>query len=59
LVVYRKGEWQQESMRQMKIAPEDVLAAARTKGLRGIEEIEYAILERNGQISVLKKRPER
>jgi uncharacterized membrane protein YcaP (DUF421 family) len=59
LVVYRKGERQQESMRQMKIAPEDVLAAARTKGLRGIEEIEYAILERNGQISVLKKRPER
>jgi uncharacterized membrane protein YcaP (DUF421 family) len=59
LVIYQRGEWKQESMRRMKIAPEDVLATARTKGLRGIEDIDYAILERNGQISVLKKRSQR
>jgi uncharacterized membrane protein YcaP (DUF421 family) len=39
----------------MRIAPDDVLAAARSKGLRGLEEIDYAILERNGQISILSK----
>jgi uncharacterized membrane protein YcaP (DUF421 family) len=39
----------------MRIAPEDVLAAARTKGYRGLDEIDYAILERNGQITVLSK----
>jgi uncharacterized membrane protein YcaP (DUF421 family) len=40
----------------MKIASGDVLAAARTKGMRGVEQIDYAILERNGQISVIPKR---
>jgi hypothetical protein len=29
-------------MRQMRVAPEDVLAAARTKGYRGIDDIDYA-----------------
>lgn len=58
LVIYKRGEWQQASMSQMKVAPEDVLAAARSKGLRGLDAIDYAILERNGQISILKKRTE-
>jgi uncharacterized membrane protein YcaP (DUF421 family) len=55
LVIYKSGDWQEEIMREMRIAPDDVLAAARGKGLRGIEEIDYAILERNGQISILSK----
>ena len=55
LVIFKKGEWQQETMKNMRLAPEDVLAAARTKGLRGLEDIDYAILERNGQISILSK----
>jgi uncharacterized membrane protein YcaP (DUF421 family) len=33
-----------------------VLAAAPNKGLSGLEEIDYAILEHNGAISVLSKR---
>jgi uncharacterized membrane protein YcaP (DUF421 family) len=55
LVLYRKGAWQGEAMHQMKLDPEDILAVARTKGIRGLEEIDYAILERNGQISILSK----
>jgi uncharacterized membrane protein YcaP (DUF421 family) len=55
LVLYKTGDWQEEIMREMRIAPEDVLAAARTKGYRGLEDIDYAILERNGQISILAK----
>jgi uncharacterized membrane protein YcaP (DUF421 family) len=55
LVIYETGKWREEVLREMRIAPEDVLAAARTKGYRGLEEIDYAILERNGQISVLSK----
>jgi uncharacterized membrane protein YcaP (DUF421 family) len=55
LVVFKKGEWQQEAMQNTKLAPEDVLAAARTKGLRSLDDIDYAILERNGQISILSK----
>jgi uncharacterized membrane protein YcaP (DUF421 family) len=55
LVIYKSGNWQEEIMREMRVAPEDVLAAARTKGYRGVDDIDYAILERNGQISILSK----
>ncbi len=55
LVIYKSGDWQEEVMREMRIAPEDVLAAARTKGYRGVEQIDYAVLERNGQITILSK----
>lgn len=55
LVVYKTGNWQEEILREMRVAPEDVLAAARSKGYRGLDEIDYAVLERNGQISVLSK----
>jgi uncharacterized membrane protein YcaP (DUF421 family) len=53
LVIYKREHWQDEVMGEMKIAAEDVLAAARSKGLRGLDDIDYAVLERNGQISVL------
>lgn len=56
IVLYRRGQWQERVMRRMKIAPEDVLAAARTKGLHGIDDVAFAVLERNGQISVLTAR---
>ncbi len=53
LIIYNKGEWQAEAMYQMKLSPDDVLAAARTKGLRNLDSVDYVILERNGQISLL------
>jgi uncharacterized membrane protein YcaP (DUF421 family) len=55
LVLVRKGEWQQATMAGMRLAPEDVMAAARTKGIRSFDDIEYAVLERNGGISVIEK----
>ena len=53
LVVLRDGAWQNEIMRGMKLAPEDVMAAARLKGLKSIFDVKYAILERNGTISII------
>lgn len=55
LVLYKRGQWQDEVMQGMKLAPEDVLAAARTKGIASIDEVEYAVLERNGGISLIQK----
>ena len=55
LVLVRKGELQGRVMQGMRLAPEDVMAAARTKGVRSFDQIDYAILERNGGISILKK----
>ncbi len=58
LVLLKKGQWQDEVMQGMRLAPEDVMAAARTKGIRSFEDIDYAILERNGGISVMEKEEE-
>jgi uncharacterized membrane protein YcaP (DUF421 family) len=58
LVLVRQGQWQQDTMNGMHMAPEDVMAAARTKGIRSFDDIEYAVLERNGGISVIEKEKE-
>ena len=55
LMLVEKGQWKQDVMDGMRLAPEDVMAAARTKGIRSFDNIEYAILERNGGISVIEK----
>ena len=58
LVLLKNGEWQERTMRGMRLAPEDVLAAARTKGIATFDEIQFAVLERNGGISIIKKEEE-
>ncbi len=55
LILLKNGEWQLEVMHGMSIDPEDVMAAARTKGVRSIFDVEYAVLERNGGISIIQK----
>ena len=54
LVLLKHGEWQEDVMRGMHLAPEDVMAAARSKGVHDFESIRYAVLERNGAISIIK-----
>jgi uncharacterized membrane protein YcaP (DUF421 family) len=54
LVLREKGEWKYENMRGAHIEIDDVMAAARCNGLRSLEEVEYAILERSGEISTMK-----
>ncbi len=53
LVLLKDGEWQTRVMKGMRISPEDVMAAGRTKGVTSIFQIKYAILERNGAISII------
>src|SRR5882757_7525972 len=53
VTLLKSGEWQLEVMRGMRIDREDVMAAARTKGLNSIHDVAYAILERNGAISII------
>ena len=48
-----KGQWRSAAMRGMRIADDDVMAAARDKAIKSFDQIEYAILERNGEISII------
>ncbi len=54
LVLLENGQWRSEVMERMRLQDTDVMAAARTKGVSALEDIEYAILERNGSISIIK-----
>jgi uncharacterized membrane protein YcaP (DUF421 family) len=54
LVLVKDGEWQVEVMRGMRIDPEDIMAAARSKQVGSIHHVKYAILERNGTISIIR-----
>jgi uncharacterized membrane protein YcaP (DUF421 family) len=54
LILLKDGEWQTKVMRGMRLNAEDVMAVGRTKGLTSIYQIKYAILERNGAISIIK-----
>ena len=54
LVLLKKGEWQIETMKKMRLQDDDVMAMARDNGIERLDQIEYAILERNGEISTIK-----
>ena len=55
LVILRDGAWVDEMMQGMRLDANDVMAAARTKGLKDLSQVKYAILERNGTISIIRK----
>ncbi|HEX5420220.1 MAG TPA: YetF domain-containing protein [Gammaproteobacteria bacterium] len=56
LVIVEKGRPLMERMNKARVDVDDVLSAAREKqGLKRMEQIEYAVLERNGTISILPK----
>lgn len=54
MVLLRGGQWQLEAMEGLRIDPDDVMAAARAKGIRSLSEIKYAAVERNGSISIIR-----
>ncbi|MBV9083459.1 MAG: DUF421 domain-containing protein [Acidobacteriaceae bacterium] len=53
LVLLKNGKWQTETMVKMGISEEDVMAMARDQQVNTPDDIEYAVLERNGEISVI------
>lgn len=54
IVLLNNGEWQREAMEKTRVEDADVMAAARTKGVKNLDQIKYAVLERNGAISIIK-----
>ncbi len=55
VIIFSKGGWQRESMRRLRVHEQDVMAAARGQGIERLEQIKYAVVERNGGISVVKQ----
>jgi len=55
VLLLNKGKWQVRDMQKTRVEEDDVMAAAREKGLKTLDEIKYAVLERNGGISIIEK----
>ena len=55
VVLMQNGLWHSYLMRKMRINDDDVMEKARDNGLRTLDEIDAAVLERNGEISILPK----
>ena len=58
LVLINDGSYVHKIMDGMRIDPEDIMAAARGKGIDSIRDVKYAILERNGTISIIEAEEE-
>ncbi|ADW71160.1 DUF421 domain-containing protein [Granulicella tundricola] len=58
LILMKDGLWRAETLSKMGIQDDDVMATARDQGILTLDQIDLAILERNGEISIVKKEAE-
>jgi uncharacterized membrane protein YcaP (DUF421 family) len=56
LVLLEQGRWRSETLINMGIADDDIMASARDSSIVDLEHIDSAVLERNGEISTAQKR---
>src|ERR1700742_3404459 len=52
LILLEHKFWLSQTLRQMRISADDVMASARDSGLKTLEQVDQAVLERNGEISI-------
>jgi uncharacterized membrane protein YcaP (DUF421 family) len=52
LILLENHQWRTETLRHMRIQDDDVAAAARDQGIKTLQDIDRAVLERNGEINV-------
>src|SRR3954453_17860863 len=56
-IIMRAGdEWNDEALRRSRLHVDDVMAAAREKGITREDEIELAIFERSGTVCVIPRK---
>jgi uncharacterized membrane protein YcaP (DUF421 family) len=55
LILLEDGLWRSNTLSHMGIQDDDVMATARDQGVLNLDQIDQAVLERNGEISIIKK----
>jgi uncharacterized membrane protein YcaP (DUF421 family) len=55
VVVYSQGHWHWMRMRALRLNEQDIMAAARQRGLERLEQVRYAIAERDGKIAIVQQ----
>ncbi len=56
VVIYENGHWHESRMRQLRIETSDVMTAARQRGIGRLEQIRYAVIERDGKVSIIEQK---
>ena len=55
VVVVEHGELHDDRLRKLQIQPQDVMASARAQGVERMEQIRFAVVERNGSIAIIRR----
>lgn len=55
IVIIQNGKLLQDQMRRLRMSTEDLFEELRQAGAFALEDVAYAVMETNGQLSVLKK----
>jgi|UPI0006B064ED uncharacterized membrane protein YcaP (DUF421 family) len=56
VVIYANGDWDRLAMRRMRVDPRDVMAEMRQQGIGQLADVQSAIVEHSGAITVVPKR---
>lgn len=55
LILLQGGYWRERTLRKMRVSKADVMSVARNHGVRVFSEVKTAVLERNGDISIIRR----
>ncbi|MGD0103028.1 MAG: YetF domain-containing protein [Rhodopila sp.] len=58
VVVFENGEFNRRRMTRLRLNEQDVMAAARQRGLMRLDQVRYAVAERDGKISIVQEEPQ-
>lgn len=56
VVIFADGQWARAEMRRLRVQEQDVYAEMRQNGHKSIDEVETAVIEHNGALTILPKR---
>ena len=52
-IVYERGQWHEERMRHLRMLEADIMTAVRQNGLMRLDQVRYAVVERDGRVSII------
>jgi uncharacterized membrane protein YcaP (DUF421 family) len=55
VVVFEHGHFIDDRMRKLRLGEQDIMAAARQRGLQRLAQVRYAVAERDGKISIIEQ----
>lgn len=58
IVIIKDGKLNFEAMRKLRYSLDDLISQLREQGIKSIEEVNYAVLENNGKLSIFKEETE-